>query len=353
MPATIRRSSMGLALVTLVGCASGTSTDDPQATNAGASNASTPCPISAFDPRGEAGPYSSFTEGPGGTSLHAVTCGAGPLTVVFLHGQPTSTWLWRSIAPSVGALPDVRAVAMDLPGFGRSTAPPGTPYGIETHEAAVAAFLDTLGPDPVVLVGHDWGSYLGMHWASLHPERVAGLVMMEAILPVGLTRPEASTELAARADSVVGTIWAMAGQSHSRPGLSDSAIADLALGEFLELGTLRELTPDEWDAYRHPFVEGDRTPIVALPREIPRERTLTAVRDYSTWLARTATPALFLYASPGVLGNADQREWVRTTLANVEIVDLGPGTHFLQEDHGPEIARTLVDWLARGTTVDR
>ena len=299
------------------------------------------CVESDFDPR--AGPASGSTMVPVGPGrMHVLECGDGA-PVVFVHGQPTSTWLWRDVVPSMTG--QGRAHVVDLLGFGRSDRP-AIAYSAADHERAFAALMERLGEEPVVLVGHDWGSYFMLGWAARNPGRVRGLVLMEGILPVGLSRRGLTDPLGARADSVGSTSFCMAGLGPGGP-LSDAAVTPLALGDFLRLGTVRTLSADEHDGYAAPFDGASRAAVGAMPRQIPEQRVLDEVFAYAAWLESTDVPLLYFAVEPGVLAPPEQRRWVEERVTNLTVVELGAGVHFVQEDHGRRIGAALADWLAR------
>lgn len=274
---------------------------------------------------------------------HSMACreaGTGQ-PVVFLHGNPTSSYLWRNVMPEVSG--QARCLAPDLIGMGQSQklsgpAPPS--YRFSDHRRYLDGLLEQLDlGDAVTLVVHDWGSALGFDWARRHPERVRGLVYMEA-----LVRPLTWKE------------WPEAGRSLFQ-AFRSAAGEDLVLQKnmFIERvlpgSIIRDLSADEMAAYRTPFAEPgeDRRPTLTWPRELPIDGepsdVVAIVSEYAAWLARCEIPKLFINAKPGAILTGPQREFCRSW-PNQSEVTVG-GIHFIQEDSGPEIGAAIADWLRR------
>lgn len=264
--------------------------------------------------------------------------GAGE-AVVFLHGNPTSSYLWRNVIHHVAPLG--RCIAPDLIGFGDSDkiedAGPGT-YRFVEHRRFLDAFLDAVVPEgPVTLVVHDWGSGLGFDWARRHPERVAGIAYLEAIFPMRWEQfPAAARDLfrAFRTDDGEALI------------LGGNAFVDGVLPG----AVLRDLSPEEMDEYRRPFAaEADRWPTLEWPRQLPIEGEPADVCEiaeaYTSWLERSDVPKLFVNAEPGALLTGAQRERVRAFPNQTEVTVAG--SHFVQEDSPHEIGAAIADWIRR------
>ncbi len=262
--------------------------------------------------------------------------------VVFLHGNPTSSYLWRNIIPYVTATH--RAIAPDLIGMGDS-GKPDIGYTFGDHARYLDAFLDALDLQDAVLVIHDWGSALGMRYARLNPDRIAAVAFMEAIVPPALPAPSYEAMPKDLADFF-------------RLMRSDDG-AELVLGQNFfvettlpELGVLRPLTDAEMEAYRAPFpTRESRKPTLQWPREIPiggEPAGATAeVIANGEWLYATDIPKLFFYAEPGAIAPKPVVDYMTANLSNLETRFLGAGTHFLQEDHPHLIGQGLADWLRR------
>lgn len=263
--------------------------------------------------------------------------------VVFLHGNPTSSYLWRNVIPHATAA-GYRAIAPDLIGMGDS-GKPDIDYTFADHAAYLDALLDSLALEPAILVIHDWGSALGMRYARLAPEKVKGVVYMEAIVPPAMPFPSFDVMPPVLADFF-------------RLMRTDEG-AELILGQnmFVEqvlpdLGVMRPLQEAEMDAYRAPFATRDsRKPTLIWPRQVPIGGTPEDVAQEVTlngaWLTETDIPKLMFYATPGALMPQEVADWHADNVPNLEVQYLGAGLHFLQEEHPDLIGRGLADWLRR------
>jgi haloalkane dehalogenase len=260
--------------------------------------------------------------------------GSGP-PLVFLHGNPTSSFLWRNVMAPLS--PRARCIAPDLIGMGDSEklvpSGPGSYFFFE-HRAFLDAFMDALHLErEIVLVVHDWGSALGFDWASRHPGRVRAIVYMEAIVgPLQWTDYDPSRR---------ALFQSLRGPEGERLVLEENAFVERALPP----GVLRKLTTEELDEYRRPYrtVGESRRPTLSWPRQLPIDgeppAVCAAVERYARWLSTWDRPKLFINAEPGRLLTGRLREacrrWPNQTEATVR------GLHFLQEDSPLEIARAI------------
>ena len=261
---------------------------------------------------------------------------AGP-NVVFLHGNPTSSYLWRNVMPHVAGCG--RCLAPDLIGMGGSGKAPGGDYRFVDHAAYLDAWFDAAVPDgPVVVVGHDWGAALGFHWARRHPDRAVGIAYMEAIV-APLTWedwPEASRRIFQGFRSAAGEKMVLE--------------QNLFVERVLPGSIRRTLDEDEMAAYRAPFAEpGEgRRPTLAWPREIQIEGepadVCGIVADYARWLSASPVPKLFVNAEPGAILVGRQREFCRSWPAQQEVTV--QGVHFVQEDSPDEIGQAIARFVA-------
>jgi haloalkane dehalogenase len=263
--------------------------------------------------------------------------------VVFLHGNPTSSYLWRNVVPHVSPL--ARCLAPDLIGMGESGQAPAGSYRFVDHARYLDAWFDALGlARDVTLVVHDWGSALGFHWARRHPERVAGLVYMEAIV-----RPLTWAEWPENARAIFQAMRSPAGEGIV---LEKNAFVE----RILPASILRTLGDDEMAAYRRPFREPgeSRRPVLTWPREIPIEGepadVVALVQAYAAWLAASTVPKLFVNAEPGSILTGAQREFCRRWPNQDEVTVRG--LHFIQEDSPADIGRAIADFL-RGKVLAR
>ncbi len=263
--------------------------------------------------------------------------GAGD-PIVFLHGNPTSSYLWRNIIPHLSSLG--RCIAPDLIGQGDSdklddTGPDS--YRFVEHREYLDGLFDQLDlGDHVTFVIHDWGSALGFDWANRHRDRVAGIAYMEAIVrPVTWEEwPEMATEIF---------------QGFRSPAGEGMVIENnLFIEAVLPGSILRDLATEEHDEYRRPFVEAEhRRPTLTWPREIPLAGepadVVEIVQSYADWLPTSGIPKLFVNAEPGAILTGPQRDFVRTWDNQTEITV--PGIHFIQEDSPHEIGEAIAAWL--------
>ncbi len=264
--------------------------------------------------------------------------------IVFLHGNPTSSYLWRNVIPHVE--PHGRCIAPDLIGMGDSDKLPATRedgddgrYRFVEHRRYLDAFLQALDVNQdVVLVVHDWGSALGFDWARRHPKKVAGIVYMDAMLKtLEFSEMPFMGRMAFRA---------------MRSSLGDWMILDhnFFVERMLPGLVQRTLTEEEMAHYRAPFLEPgeDRRPTLTWPRQVPIDGepadTHKVVADYLAWLPGTAgLPKLWIDVSEGALIRGDQRDFA-AGLPHQQIVRV-EGRHFVQEDSPDEIGRAIAEWL--------
>jgi haloalkane dehalogenase len=276
-----------------------------------------------------------------GRDMAYVELGEGERVFLLLHGNPTSSCLWRAVMPALAA--QGRAIAPDLIGMGDSAklAPVGPDtYRFATHRTYLGGFIEAvLGSEvPVIIVGHDWGSALGFDWANRHRGRVAGIAYMEAIVRPLLWEewPEGSRQVFRGFRSAAG----------------EGMILDrnLFVERVLPASILRQLDPAEMAEYRRPFQQrDDRWPTLAWPREIPIDGEpadiVALVQDYAGWLAQSPVPKLFVNAEPGAILTGAQREFCRGWPSQSEVTV--KGIHFIQEDSGAEIGAAIAEWAAR------
>ncbi|MEM8849994.1 MAG: haloalkane dehalogenase [Pseudomonadota bacterium] len=266
--------------------------------------------------------------------------------VLFLHGNPTSSYLWRNIIPYVTAA-GYRAIAPDLIGMGDS-GKPEIGYSYADHASYLDGFLAALDLTDVTLVVHDWGSALGMRWARLNPDRVAHLAFMEAIVPPGMPVPSYEAM-----GPEVGNMF----RALRMPGQGEEMVlqGNFFIEEILpKFGIRRPLSEAEMTAYRAPFPTPEsRRPTLAWPRQIPIGGVPADVTDEvlanGDWLTGSDIPKLLFFAEPGVLMPMPVVAWMAENVPALETRFLGAGLHFLQEDHPHLIGQGLVDWLRRAT----
>jgi haloalkane dehalogenase len=270
------------------------------------------------------------------TEMAYVDTGAGD-PVVFLHGNPTSSYLWRNVIPHVR--PSSRCLAPDLIGMGDSGQAPAGSYRFVDHARYLDAWFAALSLDRVTLVVHDWGSALGFHWARRHPERVRGLVYMEA-----LVRPVTWDEWPEVARKVFQAMRSPAGEEMV-------LVKNVFVERILPASVLRGLTEAEMAVYRRPYLEPgeSRRPTLTWPRQIPIDGepadVVAIVDDYARWLATSGVPKLFVNAEPGTILTGAPREFCRAWPSQEEITVRG--SHFVQEDSPREIGEAVARFIAR------
>lgn len=276
-----------------------------------------------------------------GQKIAYVDEGAGR-PVVFLHGNPASSYLWRNIIPYVSGTH--RAIAPDLIGMGDSDKPVLENTYAESAEY-MFAFLDALELEDAVLVLHDWGSGLGWHYARTHPDQISAIAFMEAMTPPFI--PYESYESLGEFAEFVRNV--------NTPGVGEEMVMNqnILLDQFMRFGSpngpLSDATMDEYNRY-YPTAES-RKILLDWPREIPIAGEPADVFEAATanneWLLASDLPKLMFHVDPGAIIPMAQAKRLQATLKNLETVFLGQGGHFIQEDYPHEIGRALADWLSR------
>jgi len=263
--------------------------------------------------------------------------GQGDTTLVFLHGNPTSSYQWRNVIPVLADR--ARCLAPDLIGMGDS-GKPDIGYRFVDHVRYLDAWFEALGLDDVVIVGHDWGGALGMDWARRHPDRVRGLALVETFL-----RPMTWAEMPPLGRELF--------QRMRSPEGEQMVLRDNQFIEFnLPHGVASGLAEADHDEYRRPYPdERSRRPLLAWPREIPFDGEPADVHDrvvaYGRWLAETPEVGkLVMTVEPGIgMGSPETAAWAKETFAAVTTVSLGPGGHIAPEDQPAAMGRAIASWL--------
>lgn len=285
-------------------------------------------------------PYDTRFVEVNGSNMAYVEAGDGD-PILFLHGNPTSKFLWRNIMPWLEA--QGRVIAPDLIGFGESDKP-DIGYTMAEHSEYVDGFIEALGLENVTLVVHDWGSGLGFDYAARNPDNIKGIAFMESMIaPLHPISTEGLTP------QIADALNALRGPSGETLIIDQNAFVEGNIPN----GVFRDLTEGEMDVYRAPFVEPEsRLPILVFPRQIsvdgePADVT-ERVNAFNTYLLTTDVPKLHLYVTPGLINPPEAVEFLQAQGApNYEAVFLGQGSHFLQEDHPEAIGRNISDWYRR------
>jgi haloalkane dehalogenase len=273
-----------------------------------------------------------------GSEMAYVDTGSGD-PIVFLHGNPTSSYLWRNIIPHLEGLG--RCIAPDLIGMGDSSKlEPSGPdrYTFVEHRKYLDALFDAIGvTDNVVFVIHDWGSALGFDWAYRHQNAVRGIAYMEAIV-----QPLTWENWPENAKGVF--------QAFRSPGGEEMVLEkNIFVERVLPMAIIRDLTQDEMAAYIAPFSEPgeSRRPTLTWPRQIPVDgeppEVVKIVEDYGAWLSQSDTPKLFINAAPGSLLIGPQRDFCRAWPSQQETTV--EGLHFVQEDSPDEIGMAVAAFV--------
>lgn len=275
-----------------------------------------------------------------GSQMAYVDEGAGPV-VLFIHGNPTSSYLWRNIIPYV--TDTHRAIAVDLIGMGDSDKP-DIVYTFADHATYLDGFIKALNLQAITLVIHDWGSVLGMRYARLNESNVQAIAFMEAGIPPAFPAPSYEAMGEQMSELFRNLRTPNVGEDMV---LQNNFFVEVVLPQF---GVMRTLTDAEMAAYRKPFPTPEsRKPTLQWPREIPiagePQATTQVVLANGEWLYATELPKLYFYADPGVLNPTPVIDYAKAHAKNIETVFVGAGTHYLQEDHPHAIGTALADWL--------
>jgi haloalkane dehalogenase len=273
-----------------------------------------------------------------GKKMAYVEAGGGP-PVIFLHGNPTSSYLWRNILPVVA--PHARCIAPDLIGMGDSEKIEGSNparYGFLEHRRFLETLLGRLGvTENVVVVGHDWGGALAIDWARRHPESIRGICYFETTI-----RPREWSEVSPSDRSLFERLRSPEGEQMI---LQENAFVEVLLPRWV----LRQLSEAEMNAYRRPFRNAgeDRRPMLTFPREIliggEPSHMLPIIQANTDWMSTTNTPKLFISGDPGAIIFGALRDFCRTWPNQREATVRGK--HYLQEDSPREIGQAVADWL--------
>lgn len=275
-----------------------------------------------------------------GSQIAYVEAGEGD-PILFLHGNPTSKYLWRNIMPWLED--QGRVIAPDLIGMGESDKP-DIGYTFAEHSQYIDGFIEALDLHNITLVIHDWGSGLGLDYARRHPDNIKAIAMMEAIVAPAMpanfeTMPPALAEF-------------FAGMRTEGVGEELILKQNMFVEQVLPTSVMRGLTDAEMAVYRAPY--GDqvsRLPTLVWPRQIPIDGepadVVERVNAYNKWLIQSELPKLHLYVSPGAINPPEAVAFLQQTLKNYETIYLGQGLHFVQEDHPEAIGRNISDWYRR------
>jgi len=269
-----------------------------------------------------------------GSKMHYVDEGSGD-PILFLHGNPTSSYLWRNIIPYLTT--HGRCIAPDLIGMGKSDKPQLT-YRFSDHYNYVNAFIDKLGLEKITLVIHDWGSGLGFHYAMENESNIKGIAFMEALLKPSRWKDfPKDFKMGFKLMRMPFIGWFMI------------SVMNVFVKQILPDAMVRDLTQEEKSIYLEPFnTITSRKPVRQWPCEIPIDGKPsdmhTLISNYCQKLQNSNLPKVLFYATPGGIITPDLVEWAKEKLENLKTVDIGPGIHYLQEDNPHKIGEELSKW---------
>jgi haloalkane dehalogenase len=269
-----------------------------------------------------------------GSRMHYIEEGEGD-PILFLHGNPTSSYLWRNIIPHMTS--QGRCIALDLIGMGRSDKPVLN-YRFFDHVKYVEGFIESLDLKNLTLVIHDWGSALGFHYAMRHEDNVKGIAFMEAIIrPMTWAGFSKDFKIGFKLMRAPGIGWFMI------------SVMNVFITQMLPKAIVRELSVEEKRRYAEPYKNVEsRKPLRQWPCEIPIDGrpgdVHEAVSEYNRRLQDSEIPKLLFHANPGAIITNKEVAWCRQHLKNLTTVDIGKGLHFVQEDNPHGIGEELNRW---------
>ncbi|MEM7124716.1 MAG: haloalkane dehalogenase [Chloroflexota bacterium] len=274
-----------------------------------------------------------------GSQMAYVEAGEGD-PILFLHGNPTSKYLWRNVMPWLEG--QGRLIAPDLIGMGESDKP-AIGYTFAEHSEYVDGFIEALDLENITLVIHDWGSGLGFDYAHRNPENVKGIAFMEAsVSPMPASYETMSADVAAFLRTM------------RTEGVGEEMVLNqnLFIEQVLPSSVARRLTEAEMNQYRAPYPDPEsRLPLLVWPRQIPIDGEPAdvdkRVNAYREWLMESELPKLHVYVSPGVLNPPEMVAFLSQTMTNYETAYVGRGLHFIQETQPEAIGRAISDWVRR------
>ncbi|MFC0264390.1 haloalkane dehalogenase [Fontibacter flavus] len=290
------------------------------------------------NPISEKFPFQSHYIGVENTNIHFVdetTKEKADTVFLFVHGNPTSSYLWRNIIPYT--IPYGRCIALDLVGFGKS-GKPDIEYTFQDNIKYFNSFVSKLNLTNIILVVHDWGGAIGFNYAKYHPENIKGIVFMETFCkPMEWKDLDILTRFVFKKfrDNKTGQKW--------------NGKYNAFLRFILPMSINRKLTEKEKLYYFSPFKTiADRKPIIKFPQELPfkGEGTLneSIAEDYFNWLKKSSIPKLLLYANPGVQIQSKEIDLYKSVFKNLTTAFIGNGKHYIQEDQPDKIGEAIEQW---------
>ena len=273
-----------------------------------------------------------------GSKIHYIEEGEGD-PILFLHGNPTSNYIWRNIIPYI--TPHGRCIAPDLIGMGKS-GKPDTDYGYLDTFSYLDEFIKNLNLKNVTLVLHDLGAGMGFHYANLNRDNIKAIAFMECMYDIPKTADmPISDRMAVKMLRTYGLGWFMV------------QVANIFFKVMIPSMTLRKLTKDELKNYAAPYPSiKSRKPLLKWPLTVPFDDTkpqdvAVAIKSWSNWLFETEIPKLLFHVSPGYGIKEKDAKIIKSRMKNLKSIDLGKGIHFIQEDYPHEIGTELAHWISK------
>lgn len=280
-------------------------------------------------------PYTSHFVDINGAKLHYIKEGEGD-PILFLHGVPASSYVWRNVIPHLATLGC--CIAPDLMGFGKSDKP-DIEYNITDHIRYMDKFIESLKLNKLILVMHGWGSIIGFHYAMRHPEKCKGLVFYEAYL-----RPPTNDDISLPYQEQILS-W------QEQDTMNDMIMNGVNfVDKVLPQSVMRQLSETELNYYRNPFEKkGSGKPIFQYLSELPKATNKNTVShiiaEYSKKLTQSSLPKLMLYSIPGFITTMATLMWAKNNLPHLEMVEIGEELHYAQESNPALMGETISVWL--------
>jgi len=268
------------------------------------------------------------------SKMHYIDVGKGD-PILFLHGNPTSSYLWRNIIPYLEK--NGRCIAPDLIGMGKSDKP-DIDYTYDDHYDYLVEFIEKLKLKNITLVIHDWGSGLGFRYANDHRKNIKGIAFMEAMV-----KPMKSSDLPS--DLKISFLM----MRMPILGWLMISVMNMFIKMMIPKTIVRKLTDEEFQIYKDPYPSiSSRKPVMVWPTQVPIDgkpkHSFDLIESYSQWLQKSNLPKLFFYAHPGGILKKEDVVWVKKNIPNLKSVDIGKGIHFIQEDNPHLIGSEIAKW---------
>ncbi|OGT47022.1 MAG: haloalkane dehalogenase [Gammaproteobacteria bacterium RIFCSPHIGHO2_12_FULL_41_15] len=269
------------------------------------------------------------------SEMHYVEVGSGD-PILFVHGIPTSSYLWRYILPACQQ--DARAIAVDLIGFGQSSKP-HIDYSVEDHFKYLSAFINTMKLDRLTLVLHGWGSIPGLQYAALNEEKIKGVVLYESHI-----RPITDFNMLSLPVQQLATL--LRDEKEAKKAVIED---NFFVEKWLHMGAVNKLSPEVVAEYRKPFAtQASRQPLWQYAKELPignkNTKAFHMIQSYNHWLRDTQVPLCLMYAIPGLITPMSTVAWAKENIDNLQLVELNDVMHFVQESKPDLFSEALLRW---------